>query len=479
MDPKTMVGLDGFFAPRLGAIVGGANPESVDGFTVLGTTGDKAFLKRLTTADPTGQVAYAAQAYDCAIVLALASEAVAASTDTALPAAVQAVTAGGLTCTTYADCHAKLAAGEDIDYDGVSGKLAIDSNGDPTSARFTTGQMKDGKLEAVASTDVDLAALALQQEAFAAAAFNTKLQQALQFLGFYSGPIDGIDSPELTTAIAAFQTSVGLEPTGLYDAATDKALREALGVYSNLLSSSTAGLQQLLTTLGFYTGPIDGVWSTALTDAMKALQTELGVPPTGVPDAATLSGAYKRGVASGTPPTTVPGVTVPVTTPPVTIPVPPLPPVDPGCSSADDLFAKLNADPQYSTFVKLLVAAGFNGAFPCGVSFTVFAPTNAAFDTLPAGVLDSLLSSPGAAKPILGIHIIEGSAQLSPLPAGDLETINGSIVAIAVTAPPDGSAAVTTVGGAAISSSVPEVKASNGVIHTIDSLIQTVTSPGG
>ena len=30
--------------------------------------------------------------------------------------------------------HARLEAGEDIDYDGVSGKIEFDGNGDPTSA---------------------------------------------------------------------------------------------------------------------------------------------------------------------------------------------------------------------------------------------------------------------------------------------------------------------------------------------------------
>ena len=44
----------------------------------------------------------------------------------------------------------------------------------------------------------------------------------------------------------------------------------------------------LMTELGFYTGPIDGVWNQELTDAIKALQRELGVPETGVLDAATL-----------------------------------------------------------------------------------------------------------------------------------------------------------------------------------------------
>jgi peptidoglycan hydrolase-like protein with peptidoglycan-binding domain len=66
----------------------------------------------------------------------------------------------------------------------------------------------------VSSTDVDIAEIRRQQEAYAAAAQITKIQQALTFLGFYSGPINGLDTPEFRAALAAFQTSVGLPPTG-------------------------------------------------------------------------------------------------------------------------------------------------------------------------------------------------------------------------------------------------------------------------
>jgi branched-chain amino acid transport system substrate-binding protein len=44
------------------------------------------------------------------------------------------VTNGGTVCTEYADCLAKLQAGEDIDYDGQSGPIAFDENGDPSLA---------------------------------------------------------------------------------------------------------------------------------------------------------------------------------------------------------------------------------------------------------------------------------------------------------------------------------------------------------
>jgi branched-chain amino acid transport system substrate-binding protein len=294
-----MLGLDSFFTPRLPAVSGATDPNLVEGFTALGTTGDRAFLQRLIAEDSNGQVAYAAQAYDCAITLALAAELVESQQADTISNAVRAVTAGGLTCTTYADCKSKQDAGDDIDYDGPSGKLAIDANGDATSVRFTQARIQGGVLVNVTNTDVDIADLQRQQAAYASAALNTRVQQALRFLGFYTGPIDGLNSPELTAAIAAFQTSVGLEATGVIDGNTIAALQASLGSFTDLFGSSVIGLQQLLTDLGFYTGPIDGVWSEAVTAAMRALQAELGVPQTGVPDAATLKAAFDRGITVG------------------------------------------------------------------------------------------------------------------------------------------------------------------------------------
>jgi branched-chain amino acid transport system substrate-binding protein len=294
-----MLGLDSFFTPRLPAVSGATDPNLIEGFTALGTTGDRAFLQRLITEDPNGQVVYAAQAYDCAITLALAAELVESQQADTISSAVRAVTADGLTCTTYADCKSKQDAGDDIDYDGPSGKLAIDADGDATSVRFTQARIQGGVLVNVSNTDVDIAALQRQQAAYASAALNTRVQQALRFLGFYNGPIDGLESPELTAAIAAFQTSVGLEPTGVVDGNTIAALQSSLGAFTDLFGSSVTGLQQLLTDLGFYTGPIDGVWSDAVTAAMRALQAELGVPQTGVPDAATLQAAFDRGITVG------------------------------------------------------------------------------------------------------------------------------------------------------------------------------------
>ena len=122
-------------------------------------------------------------------------------------------------------------------------------------------------------------------------AFVAGLQSDLTTLGYYSGDIDGIYGPETTAAVTAFQKAVGLPQTGLPDPATQKAMSEKLAAQAAV---STSALQGLLAGLGFYTGPIDGQSSAALTAAVKELQATLDVPQTGVMDPTTLQAYANR-----------------------------------------------------------------------------------------------------------------------------------------------------------------------------------------
>jgi branched-chain amino acid transport system substrate-binding protein len=493
LDPASMIGLDAFFTPRIAAIATpGGDAEAVDGFTMLGSLGNKAFLERLYEDDSTAQVSNAPQAYDCAVTLALATAAADAGTSDTIADAVRDVTDGGVTCTTYADCLDKLNAGEDIDYDGVSGQLAIDENGDPTFARFTTAVLRGGAISELSSTDVNIADIRRQQAAYAAASQITKIQQALTFLGFYSGPINGLDTPEFRAALAAFQTSVGLPPTGIFDEATDAALRAALGEYADLLSATTADIQRLMTDLGFYDGPIDGVWTEELTQAIQALQAELGVPQTGVLDAATLRAIYAAGQESGStttttvpsttapettapqttapattapattaPATTAPDTTVPPTTaPPETVPPTTNPPVDPTLPTLGEI---LSSD-EYSGYLRLLLAAGFQEDFDQLASFTVFAPTDEAL--VDAGYdVDELIrdTDPTALYDLLLGTIAEGRIDIAQLVDGtELRMLSGDSLPITN----DGTTVM--IGGATITGA--PALASNGIVHPIGSL---------
>ena len=78
---------------------------------------------------------YAAEAYDAAIVIALAVEI--AGTDGAAHAnEIVGITKEGTKCTTFADCMAIIADGGDPDYDGLSGPHEFNGNGEPLEGSY-------------------------------------------------------------------------------------------------------------------------------------------------------------------------------------------------------------------------------------------------------------------------------------------------------------------------------------------------------
>jgi hypothetical protein len=74
---------------------------------------------------------------------------------------------------------------------------------------------------------------------------------------------------------------------------------------------------------GYWTGPVDGQWTDALTAALQAFQTALGVAPTGAVDAATLAAsqaelAKLKSATTATTTTATSRTTTAATTPPQT-----------------------------------------------------------------------------------------------------------------------------------------------------------------
>ncbi|WP_246142687.1 ABC transporter substrate-binding protein [Nocardioides rubriscoriae] len=77
---------------------------------------------------------YGPESYDATIVAALAAIAADNDSGTAVGSKMQEVTAGGEKCTEFKACADLLAAGTDIDYDGVSGPIDLNSTGSPSAA---------------------------------------------------------------------------------------------------------------------------------------------------------------------------------------------------------------------------------------------------------------------------------------------------------------------------------------------------------
>lgn len=139
----------------------------------------------------------------------------------------------------------------------------------------------------------------VQAEA-AVSAYTLALQQDLATAGYYTGAVDGVSGPMTVQAIEDLQSANGLPVTGTVDKATAAALHAELvalgGAAAQDSLASTAAVQQTLKLVGFWDGPVDGVWTDELTAAVQAFQTELGVEPTGAVDAATIA-AFESAIA--------------------------------------------------------------------------------------------------------------------------------------------------------------------------------------
>lgn len=120
---------------------------------------------------------------------------------------------------------------------------------------------------------------------------------------------------------------------------------------------------------------------------------------------------------------------------------------------------------DHSTLVKALQTAEYVDALSNAGPFTVFAPTNAAFDKLPEGTVAGLLKpeKKNDLRNILEYHVYIGVLRPEMLKDGmSFGQANGDNISIAVK---DGKVAVN---GANIIASIP---ASNGIIHVIDAVL--------
>ncbi|OOG73086.1 fasciclin domain-containing protein [Algoriphagus sp. A40] len=121
---------------------------------------------------------------------------------------------------------------------------------------------------------------------------------------------------------------------------------------------------------------------------------------------------------------------------------------------------------DHSTLVAALKAADYVDALTNVGPFTVFAPTNSAFDALPAGTLDDLVKPENQRKlrDILEYHVLLGVYKPEDFVNGrNLGTADGRSVTVAVAE--DGS---VTINGAKI---IGTVSASNGIIHVVDQVL--------
>ena len=119
-----------------------------------------------------------------------------------------------------------------------------------------------------------------------------ELQRLMTRLGHYTGPIDGIYGPATVEGVKKMQTSLGVTADGIYGPETNTALKNK-GRYV------VTEIQTALAEYGYYTGPIDGHYGPATQEAVKKLQTDLGVTVDGRFGPETAK-AFDAAVANGT-----------------------------------------------------------------------------------------------------------------------------------------------------------------------------------
>ncbi|MFM7427257.1 MAG: fasciclin domain-containing protein, partial [Elainella sp.] len=124
-----------------------------------------------------------------------------------------------------------------------------------------------------------------------------------------------------------------------------------------------------------------------------------------------------------------------------------------------------SASESFKTLVAALNEAELAQVLEGTGPFTVFAPTDAAFEALPAGTFEELLKPENRATlvQILKYHVVSGSYPSASLESGQLPTAAGVPLTVTVA---NGSVKVD---GATVLQ--PDINASNGVIHAIDQVI--------
>ena len=135
-------------------------------------------------------------------------------------------------------------------------------------------------------------------------------------------------------------------------------------------------------------------------------------------------------------------------------------------SESKDIVAVASGAGNFKTLVAAVKAAGLVETLQGTGPFTVFAPTDEAFAKLPAGTVETLLMPENKAKlqSILKYHVVSGKVMAKDaMKLNSANTVEGSSVSIK-----------TMNGGVMVNDAhvtKADIKASNGVIHAIDTVL--------
>ena len=147
-------------------------------------------------------------------------------------------------------------------------------------------------------------------------------------------------------------------------------------------------------------------------------------------------------------------------------------------SSSSTIIDVARGSKDNSTLLNAVRASGMEETLKGTGPYTLFAPSNEAFNKLPAGKADALFQ-PDAKKELNGIlsyHVIKGNLNMSALSAAidkgngtaELPTVSGGVLKASKE---NGKIVLTDAKGGKATVTGSEMKASNGVVYTIDSVL--------
>jgi uncharacterized surface protein with fasciclin (FAS1) repeats len=159
------------------------------------------------------------------------------------------------------------------------------------------------------------------------------------------------------------------------------------------------------------------------------------------------------------------GMTQPATTTPGGMSNPSTTPAATPAASGKTIVSIAAGNKNFTTLVTAIKAAGLVETLSGEGPFTVFAPTNAAFAKLPKATLANLLKPANKAQlvKVLTYHVVPGSVTSKQLKSGAVATAEGGKVNVKI------KGKNVMVNNAKVI--LADVKASNGVIHAIDTVL--------
>lgn len=162
-----------------------------------------------------------------------------------------------------------------------------------------------------------------------------------------------------------------------------------------------------------------------------------------------------------------------------TVAADPMAPIaDPTAAASGTIVEVAQGNPDFTTLVSAVTAADLAGTLGGTGPFTVFAPTNAAFEKIPAATRESLMAPAGKADltKILTYHVVPGRVTAADLTAqieagggtAILTTVQGGTLTAKAA---NGTITLTDANGGTSTVAIADVAATNGIIHAIDTVV--------